>query len=313
MAEIQDLSGTDASNTGRWPENMTFSSVNDAGRADEGLLARWYKDTDFSITAGGSSNAFTVTTNRTIAALFNNMTLAFTANHSITGTATLNVNGLGAKTIKRFNGDPLASGDIISGQPVIVVYKSASTEFFMLSALAALTDNTFVDMSENASPGTPAADTARLHAKDDSGGTTRVYYIDAAGTTRLLLTGASSADMEAQLANRGVTPDVQHRHPGHPKAGGLFDGTGTPAFASGDYGMGAITDNGTGDYTLAYDTAFSSTSYWLASHAKTPGAFFVWVNETGTRTTSSIRVAVGNTTANQDSAAVGITSWGDYA
>ena len=105
MAEINDLSVTDASNTGRWPENMPFGDVNNAGRADEGLLARWYKDTDSSITASGSSNAFTITCNSTIAAYFNNLVMAFTANHSITGATTLNMNGIGAKTVKRFNGD----------------------------------------------------------------------------------------------------------------------------------------------------------------------------------------------------------------
>ena len=109
MAEINDLSVTDASNTGRWPENMPFGDVNDAGRADEGLLARWYKDTDSSITASGSSNAFTITSNRTIAAYFNNLVMAFTANHSITGATTLNMNGIGAKSVKRFNGEALAS------------------------------------------------------------------------------------------------------------------------------------------------------------------------------------------------------------
>lgn len=35
MAELDDFDPTDANNTGRWPENMQFSAVNDAGRADE--------------------------------------------------------------------------------------------------------------------------------------------------------------------------------------------------------------------------------------------------------------------------------------
>src|SRR5262247_1645915 len=128
MAEIQDLNVVDASNTGRWPENMAFSLVNDAGRADEGLLARWYKDTNASVTASGSSNAFAITSNRTIAALIDGLVMAFTATHSITGATTVNLNGIGAKSLKRFNGSELASGDIISGQPVVAFYKlSADT------------------------------------------------------------------------------------------------------------------------------------------------------------------------------------------
>jgi hypothetical protein len=50
----------------------------------------------------------------------------------------------------------------------------------------------------------------------------------------------------------------QHFHPGHPKAGGNLNGSGTPAFASGDYGVGAVTDNGVGNYVVALDTAFSN-------------------------------------------------------
>jgi len=58
---------------------------------------------------------------------------------------------------------------------------------------------------------------------------------------------ADQAGMEAASSTSTfVTPGRQHFHPGHPKAGGNFDGTGTPAFRSGDYGMGAVTDNGTG-------------------------------------------------------------------
>ena len=43
-AEINDLSTTDGSNTGRFPENMNPSAVNDGARALEGMLARGLKD-----------------------------------------------------------------------------------------------------------------------------------------------------------------------------------------------------------------------------------------------------------------------------
>ncbi|HEY1244245.1 MAG TPA: hypothetical protein VGF29_05370 [Hyphomicrobiaceae bacterium] len=178
--EIQDLDPTDANNVGRWPEGMVGSSINDSGRAMEGYLARWFRDTNGSIAAAGSSNAFTVTSNRTIDALANNLLMTFTANHTITGAATLNLNGLGAKSVKRFNGNALASGDIVSGQPVAVIYKSSPDVWYMMSALAALTGNMFADFAENASPGDPAADTARLYAKDDSGNTILAYR-DSAG------------------------------------------------------------------------------------------------------------------------------------
>jgi len=260
MAEIQDLLATDASNIARWPENMPFSGVNDAGRADEGILARWYQDTNGSITASGSANAFAITSNRTIAAYFNNLLIAFTANFSITGATTLNLNGLGAKGLKRYNGNDLAQGDIISGQPVVVLYKSSPDVWYMVSGAATVAAPvTYVDFAET-SPANPAADTARLYALDDSG-TTRMAFRDSAGVISTFYPSATAAEMEALTANRLVAVALQHRHPGHPKAWIAFNGTGTVAIVN-DYGVATLTDNGTGDYILTWDTTIASlTAY----------------------------------------------------
>lgn len=180
MAEITDLDPTDANNTARFPEGMLGGTINDSARALEGILARWFRDTNGSITATGSSNAYAITSTRTISALANNIIMTWTANFTNTGAATLNLNSLGAKSIKRFNGSALAAGDIISGQPVTVVYKSSPDQWFMMTAPAALVTSMFADFAENASPGDPAADTARLYAKDDSGNTILAYR-DSAG------------------------------------------------------------------------------------------------------------------------------------
>ena len=60
-----DLDVTDNSNVGRFPEGMTFANVNNSARALEGILARFYKDVDGSLTTAGSSNAYTLATNQT--------------------------------------------------------------------------------------------------------------------------------------------------------------------------------------------------------------------------------------------------------
>lgn len=124
MAEISDLDPTDANNIARWPENMQFRGVNNAGRADEGLLARWFLDTNGSVVSSGSSNAYAITSSRVISALVTNTVMAFTANFANTGAATLNLNALGAATIKRPNGGDLLASDIVSGQTCLVIYKS---------------------------------------------------------------------------------------------------------------------------------------------------------------------------------------------
>jgi hypothetical protein len=128
---------------------------------------------------------------------------------------------------------------------------------------------------------------------------------------------AVQAEMEAAAsALLAVTPGRQHFHPGHPKAGGNFDGSGTPAFRTGDYGMGAITDNGAGLYTLALDTAFADTNYWVNSWVRdsdTDAEAFCSASSAGTKTESSFAVSTHNPTGAIDVPEVGITFWGDYA
>lgn len=123
MAEISDFDPVDANNVARWPENMQFRAVNNAGRADEGLLARWFRDTNGSLASSGSPNAYAVTTNQATA-LVDNLELIFTANFANTGAATLNRNGAGASPIKRPNGGDLLANDIVTGQPVHVIRKA---------------------------------------------------------------------------------------------------------------------------------------------------------------------------------------------
>ena len=121
----------------------------------------------------------------------------------------------------------------------------------------------FTDLTEISAPAAPAANNARLYAKDD-GGETLLAYLRSDGSLATLVPAASQAEMEAAASlTRMVLAGRQHFHPGHPKAGGNFDGSGTPAFRCGDYGMGAITDKAAGIYTLALDTAFADTNYWV--------------------------------------------------
>lgn len=129
MAELDDLSITDASNTARFPENMQFRNVNDGARALEGMLAREYRDRNMSLATSGSGNAFSVTPNRTLTSLTDGLLIGFTANHSITGAATINVGGLGIRPIVSSNGSALVAGDIVSGQKLQIVFRAANNDW----------------------------------------------------------------------------------------------------------------------------------------------------------------------------------------
>jgi len=159
MAEIKDLSTTDASNTGRFPENQNPSTVNDGARALEGMLARHNFDTvEGNLNSTGSANAYLVAANRTIAAYFDGMRQCFHANFANTGAATLNIDSVGAKTIKKNHDQDLASGDIEQHQFVEVVYSASDDTFQMISPvanapLAATGDQTITSTDAGAAEG----------------------------------------------------------------------------------------------------------------------------------------------------------------
>ena len=131
MAEIKDLNKTDASNSGTaanagFAENMAYSDVNNAARALEGMIARWYADTNSTLNTAGSSNAYTLTPNRTVAAYARGDTYTVEASFTNTGAATINVSSLGAKSIVKPSGSAVASGDIQSGGIYTLVYDGTS-------------------------------------------------------------------------------------------------------------------------------------------------------------------------------------------
>lgn len=175
----------------------------------------------------------------------------------------------------------------------------------------------YADMVEIAVPANPAADTARTYAFDD-GGITMQAYRDSAGVVRTLLGRATQAEMEAATdVRQGVSAGRQHFHPGHPKAGGNLNGSGTPAFAAGDYGMGAVTDSGLGLYLLALDTAFENTNYWFTGSARSTnnnGVGIVSSHTDGPKTSSTIEITTAIDSGDEiDSVEIGLTFWGDYA
>lgn len=131
MAEIANnsiFSQTDASNTSSLPGisgSSAPSQIDDSIRALIGAVKREHDWRNFTITSGGSANAYTLTYSVAPAAYYAGQRFGFTTNFSVTGSATVNVNSLGAKTIKKIVAGVktnLSSGDIVSGDFVDLLY-----------------------------------------------------------------------------------------------------------------------------------------------------------------------------------------------
>lgn len=134
MTDIASWNKTDGSNTasppGGAPEGMLPGKVNDTIRAIMGAVARYVADNNAALSTGGSSNAYTLTPNQAIGAYARGQTFMFLSNHTNTGSATLNVSSLGARSIKTADGSNIVAGDIVSGGAYLVVYDGTQFQLF---------------------------------------------------------------------------------------------------------------------------------------------------------------------------------------
>jgi len=104
-------------------------------------------------------------------------------------------------------------------------------------------------------------------------GTAWTVLLNAASDTAAgIQENAVQSEMEAASSTTlNVTPGRTHFHPGVAKAWAKIAGDGTSIAA--DYGVASITDNGVGDLTITFDTAFSATTSmvpWASFEALQP-------------------------------------------
>lgn len=133
-ASIYDFDTTAANNTSvdgiSQAENvMRPPAVNNAFRALDAILARFCDDLGAVNTVGGTADAITVTLSSGITAYATGQIFRFVAASANTGAATINVNGIGAKAIRKISGGAdaaLAAGDLAGGETYLVVYRASA-------------------------------------------------------------------------------------------------------------------------------------------------------------------------------------------
>ena len=106
-------------------------------------------------TSTGSANAYVLTLSPAPTSYVAGMEVRFNANFTNTGAATINVNSLGAKTIKKNATSDLASGDITSGQVITLIYDGTyfqiqgAVQTITYSAPTTLTDGATVTIDHS--------------------------------------------------------------------------------------------------------------------------------------------------------------------
>jgi len=145
-------SGTTAPSTtfaGMLWRDTTNSLYKQRNAADNGWITLWAHDkggfvpqdgSSIYAADAGSSDTYVITLSPAPTAYTIGMVVNFKANTLNTGTATINVNALGAVTIKKQYNQDLATGDIVANQIVSLIYDG--TNFQMQSPVAAATTST---------------------------------------------------------------------------------------------------------------------------------------------------------------------------
>lgn len=91
----------------------------------------------YGVDTSGAANTITATLSPAITSYVAGMSVCIKVANTITGTATVNLNSLGAKTIKSTSGSNLNSGDIVSGEIAHLTYDG--TNFQLVSSGLTLT------------------------------------------------------------------------------------------------------------------------------------------------------------------------------
>lgn len=141
LSDNATYSETDASNNTTtnpgWPENMAPSRVNDAARALQGALKRFWDRIGGTIASTGSGNAYTITYSVSPTTYGNGETFTFKPNFTNYGAASLNINAVGWKSIVKPSTNGLiavAASDIGSGNHLSVQFNQTADQFVIVSA-----------------------------------------------------------------------------------------------------------------------------------------------------------------------------------
>lgn len=138
----------------------------------------------------GAANAYVLTTANTVTSYVANAVFIFKASATNTGATTVNVNGIGAKTIQRQAGTDLVAGDITINAMVMIAYDG--TQFKLLTAT-----------SESAAAATSATAAAASATSASSSASSATSSASSATSS------ASAASASATAAANSVIKEIQ--------------------------------------------------------------------------------------------------------
>jgi len=283
-----------------------------AGQIQDGGLHR--------LTSVSGTNTITASSSPAITGYSVGQRFYFLVAASNTGAVTLNINSLGAKSVTKLGTTALVANDMLINSIVEVYYDG--TQFQLMNVMGFVASSRAVNSGSGLTGGGDLSsdrtlavsisglteDTSPDAAADfvmtyDTSATANKKALltnlipDATTSVKGKLTRATQANMESETSGAiAVTPDVLKYHPGAAKAWGCANATGSSILAS--YNVSSLTDNGTGDWTWNFTTAFSSANYAAAIIGQDASAnvklHAINQDSANAPTSSAFRVVAGN-------------------
>ncbi len=210
---VQEWSLTPGSNASadanvNWAEGQLGPTVNNSARAMMAALRAYANTIGGGVTFGGSSNAYTIT-NDSVGAWSSYTAprlVMMLANHTNTGAATLNVDGLGTKDIRKNGTTALSSGDIQSGAFYMMAYDG--TRFQIIGTVGASSSYQPLDATLTAIAALSIASGKIIKGT----GTDTFTLIDIGAMGETILATADEATFKAAV-NLEIGTDVQAYDP----------------------------------------------------------------------------------------------------
>lgn len=115
--------------TVNWQENQDPQTVNNSARAMMARVAAHIEDRSPRRTSTGTANAYVVTAQGMGTTIRDGMVIVFFVHAENTSACTLNVNAFGSRPFRPRIGTEFRAGDLLTSQPVIAYYTSATNEW----------------------------------------------------------------------------------------------------------------------------------------------------------------------------------------
>lgn len=151
--------GTNASadSAVNFAEGQAPSTVNDSARGLMASVAKYRDDNNGSLTTGGSSTAYTITSNQGFASLtaLDKQELTITMHTTSGATPTLSVDSLTAKPIRMATGATLPTGALLSGSTYEVTYYNTAGEFLIKNQTSLATNSLLGNVSGSTAAASP--------------------------------------------------------------------------------------------------------------------------------------------------------------